>query len=122
MPTKGSGCSSRLATAAPPRWAPSRSAGREADPRAREAIEYGCDRVYVVEDPRLETYTSRPYTKVLAALRWKHNPEIILFGATKNGRDLGGRLHAAIETGLAAGCGGVGVAQEGVPHIIRHPL
>lgn len=93
--------------------------GWKVGPLAREAIEYGCDRVYVVEDPRLETYTSRPYTKVLAALRWKHNPEIILFGATKNGRDLGGRLHAAIETGLAADCVRFDVTQEGFLDMIR---
>jgi len=60
--------------------------------------------VYVVEDPRLETYTSRPYTKVMATLIRKHRPEIVLFGASKNGRDLGGRLHAVLETGLAADC------------------
>jgi len=93
--------------------------GWKVEPLAREAIEHGVDRVYLVEDPRLETYTSRPYTKVLAALRWKHNPEVILFGATKNGRDLGGRLHAAIDTGLAADCVRFDVTEEGFLDMIR---
>lgn len=93
--------------------------GWKVEPLAREAIEYGVDRVYLVEDPRLETYMSRPYTKVMAALRWKHNPEIILFGATKNGRDLGGRLHAAIDTGLAADCVRFDVTEEGFLDMIR---
>ena len=76
--------------------------GWNVEPLAREATEYGADRVYLVEDRRLETYTSRPFAKVVATLIGKHKPEIVLFGATKNGRDLGGRLHAMIETGLAA--------------------
>ena len=93
--------------------------GWKVEPLARSAIEYGCDRVILVEDPRLEVYTSRPYTKVLATLRWKHNPEVILFGASKNGRDLGGRLHAAIDTGLAADCVRFDVTEEGFLDMIR---
>lgn len=93
--------------------------GWKVEPLAHEALEYGVDRVYLVENPRLETYTSRPYTKVMATLRWKYNPEIILFGATKNGRDLGGRLHAAIDTGLAADCVRFDVTEEGFLDMIR---
>ena len=93
--------------------------GWKVEPLARPAIEFGCDRVILVEDPRLEFYTSRPYTKVLAALRWTHNPEVILFGASKNGRDLGGRLHAAIDTGLAADCVRFDVTEEGFLDMIR---
>ncbi len=93
--------------------------GWKVEPLARQAIECGCDRVILVEDARLEVYTSRAYTKVMAALRWKYNPEVILFGASKNGRDLGGRLHAAIETGLAADCVRFDVTDEGFLDMIR---
>jgi len=93
--------------------------GWKVEPLARDAIEHGCDRVILVEDPRLETYTSRPFTKVMATLRWRHNPEIILFGASKNGRDLGGRLHAVIGTGLAADCVRFDVTEEGYLDMIR---
>ncbi len=93
--------------------------GWKVEPLARQAIECGCDRVILVEDPRLEFYTSRPFTKVLATLRWRHNPEVILFGASKNGRDLGGRLHAAIDTGLAADCVRFDVTEEGFLDMIR---
>jgi len=71
---------------------------------ARDAIGYGLDRVLVVDDPALATYRSRPFTKVMATLIRRHKPEIVFFGASKNGRDLGGRLHAVLETGLAADC------------------
>ena len=92
---------------------------KEADASARTAIEHGVDRVYAVEDPRLETYTSRPYTKVMAELIVKYRPEIVLFGASKNGRDLGGRLHAVIETGLAADCVKFDLDAEGNLDMIR---
>jgi electron transfer flavoprotein alpha subunit len=72
-----------------------------------------------VEDPRLEIYTSRPFTKVMATLIGKHKPEIVLFGATKNGRDLGGRLHAVIETGLAADCVRLEIDEDGNLDMIR---
>jgi len=93
--------------------------GWNAESFAREGIEYGADRVYLVEDPRLETYTSRPFTKVMATLIRKHKPEIVLFGATKNGRDLGGRLHAVIETGLAADCVRLEIDEDGNLDMIR---
>jgi len=93
--------------------------GWKVESLARVAIERGCDRVILVEDPRLEFYMSRPFTKVLATLRWRHNPEVILFGASKNGRDLGGRLHAAIDTGLAADCVRFDVTEEGFLDMIR---
>jgi electron transfer flavoprotein alpha subunit len=93
--------------------------GGKVESLARPAIKFGCDRVILVEDPRLEVYTSRPFTKVLATLRWKYNPEVILFGASKNGRDLGGRLHAAIDTGLAADCVRFDVTEEGFLDMIR---
>ena len=78
--------------------------GHGVDELARLAIGYGLDRVIVVDDPILAIYQSRPCAKVMAELIRRHKPEIVLFGASKNGRDLGGRLHAILETGLAADC------------------
>ena len=78
--------------------------GHHVEVIARGAVGYGLDRVIVVDNPILEIYRSRPYTNVMAHLIRKHKPEIVLFGASKNGRDLGGRLHAVLETGLAADC------------------
>jgi electron transfer flavoprotein alpha subunit len=55
----------------------------------------------------------------MATLIRKHKPEIVLFGATKNGRDLGGRLHAVIETGLAADCVKLEIDEDGNLDMIR---
>ncbi len=84
-----------------------------------EAIEYGLDKVILAEHEFLETYTPRPYTKVLARLIKKYKPDIVLFGASKNGRDLGGRLHAVIHTGLAADCVAFDFDDEGNLDMIR---
>lgn len=93
--------------------------GRNVDRLAEHAIGYGLDRVIVVDDPILEIYQSRPYAKVMAQLIREHRPEIVLFGASKNGRDLGGRLHAILETGLAADCVKFDIDAEGNLDMIR---
>ncbi|MCR5625469.1 MAG: electron transfer flavoprotein subunit alpha/FixB family protein [Lachnospiraceae bacterium] len=65
---------------------------------------YGADRVIVVDDPKLETYRTEPYTQALAAVINEYKPEIMLVGATAIGRDLGPRVSARVKTGLTADC------------------
>src|SRR2546428_3742456 len=55
----------------------------------------------------------------MAQLIRRHKPEIVLFGASKNGRDLGGRLNASVETGLAADCVKFDIDPEGNLDMIR---
>src|SRR2546430_16401398 len=55
----------------------------------------------------------------MAQLIRRHKPEIVLYGASKNGRDLGGRLHAILETGLAADCVKFDIDAEGNLDMIR---
>lgn len=93
--------------------------GHNVEPLAQEAIGYGADQVYLVEHPLLATYASRPYTKVLGKLVLERKPEILLFGGTKNGRDLGGRLHSIIDTGLAADCTQLNMEEDGHLDMVR---
>src|SRR2546426_9979233 len=93
--------------------------GNRVDDLATYALGYGLDRVIVVNDPLLEIYRSRPYAQVMAQLIRRHKPEIVLYGASKNGRDLGGRLHAILETGLAADCVKFDIDAEGNLDMIR---
>ncbi len=93
--------------------------GHGVDGLARDAIGFGMDRVIVVDDPILEIYRSRPYAQVMAQLIRRHKPEIVLYGASKNGRDLGGRLHAILETGLAADCVKFDIDADGNLDMIR---
>ncbi|HIV16944.1 MAG TPA: electron transfer flavoprotein subunit alpha/FixB family protein [Candidatus Alectryocaccobium stercorigallinarum] len=65
---------------------------------------YGADRVIVCNHPLLKDYTTDGYTKVLSDMIEEYKPEVVLFGATNIGRDLGPRCAARLHTGLCADC------------------
>ena len=74
------------------------------DAYAREAYAYGADRCYFVRDAVLKGYRNEPFTKGLTDLVNKHQPEIMLLGATTMGRDLAGSVATTLGTGLTADC------------------
>lgn len=76
--------------------------GGDVQSLARELGGYGADKVFVVEDPLLEPYTTDAYTKVICEVVYQKKPEILLIGATNLGRDLGPRIAARLHTGLTA--------------------
>lgn len=78
--------------------------GCEVDHIAQEAIQYGAQHVYQVDDPGFEHYLNRPYTEVLTHLVDKYQPEVFLIGATTRGRDLAGAVATSVKTGLTADC------------------
>ena len=69
-----------------------------------ELVEYGADRVIVVDDPELKEYRTEPYAHALASVINEYKPEIVLVGATAIGRDLGPTVSARVATGLTADC------------------
>jgi electron transfer flavoprotein alpha subunit len=71
---------------------------------AKTLIQYGCDRVFLVEDPRLEPFTVLPYAKAIVGLVREHTPNILLFGATPIGRELAPRVASTLLAGLTADC------------------
>ncbi|MFC1914297.1 electron transfer flavoprotein subunit alpha/FixB family protein [Chloroflexota bacterium] len=78
--------------------------GKDVEKLAEEILAYGADKVYLVEDPRLEIYQSSAYASVITGLIQQHNPEIFLLGATAVGLDLAPRVAAKVQTGLTAHC------------------
>jgi electron transfer flavoprotein alpha subunit len=78
--------------------------GYQADAIAREAGEYGTSKVYLIDDPVLKHYRTAPYAKALSEASVAHQPQILLIGATRNGRDLSGMVATNIRTGLTADC------------------
>ena len=66
--------------------------------------QYGATKVYVADDPALSLYASEAYTDTLAALVAKAEPAVMLLGGTAMGKDLGPRLAACLEVGLASDC------------------
>jgi electron transfer flavoprotein alpha subunit len=65
---------------------------------------YGADRVFLCDDEILKDYSNEGYSKVIAELVKEHNPEILLGGATAQGKDLLPRVAAKLGTGLASDC------------------
>ncbi|WP_462409066.1 electron transfer flavoprotein subunit alpha/FixB family protein [Neobacillus sp. Marseille-QA0830] len=71
-------------------------------PLANEVIAYGADEVYVIDHPVLKHYRTESYMKGVMLLAQKYMPEIILYGATPNGKDLASAVATDLVTGLTA--------------------
>ena len=78
--------------------------GHDLQEPEKEAFEYGADVVWLADDPRLEHYTTLPYTRIAVELFKQEKPQVALLGATSFGRDLGPRVSSALGSGLTADC------------------
>jgi len=67
-------------------------------------IQYGADKVYLVEHPLLERYQTNSYARVIFDLIHKYEPQVVLYGATITGRDLAPHVASAAKAGLTADC------------------
>ncbi|MCB9849307.1 MAG: electron transfer flavoprotein subunit alpha/FixB family protein [Phycisphaerales bacterium] len=67
-------------------------------------IAHGADRVYVTHDTELEYYRTLPYARVLCEMITRHEPQIVIYGATPIGRDLAPRVASEMKAGLTADC------------------
>ncbi len=86
--------------------------GSNVTDKAQELIQYGADKVVVVDDPMLEKYATEPYAKAVTAVIKELEPEIVLYGATSIGRDLAPRVSARVHTGLTADCTKLAINEE----------
>ncbi len=78
--------------------------GNDVSGLARRLIAQGVDRVYVTNHPRLAHFQTNSYAKVLVELIKKHEPQIVLYGATHLGRDLAPRVASQVRAGMTADC------------------
>jgi len=78
--------------------------GSQIGEEAKKLIPYGPDTLYVADDPALADYTPEAYTAVLADLIKKQEPDIVLLGASAQGKELAAKLAARLETGMAQDC------------------
>ncbi len=70
----------------------------------REAIAYGADRVYIVDEPAVKDYSTEPYQIALEKVVQQALPAIILMGQTFTGRDLAPWLAFRLNTGATMDC------------------
>jgi electron transfer flavoprotein alpha subunit len=71
---------------------------------ADELIYCGADHVIIVKDEPFAMYRTDIYTKAIVQIVSEKKPEILLFGATPQGRDLAPRVANRLRTGLTADC------------------
>jgi electron transfer flavoprotein alpha subunit/NAD-dependent dihydropyrimidine dehydrogenase PreA subunit len=82
------------------------------DAFVKEAVAYGAEKVYAMESPLLKDYRTDPYARAAVNLIRKNKPEIVLFGATTQGRDFAGTVATTLECGLTADCTGLEIDPE----------
>jgi electron transfer flavoprotein alpha subunit len=78
--------------------------GDGVEPLAAELIASGADKVYVGEHELLGQYNTDLYADVISDLIRAERPNVVLMGATAQGRDLASRIAARIGAGLTADC------------------
>ncbi len=71
---------------------------------AQEAIAFGADKVYVVDDPLLKDYQTDSYVLTLEKVAKQVMPQILILGQTSIGRDLAPRLAFRLETAASMDC------------------
>lgn len=72
--------------------------------KALELGFYGVETVYVADEPALEQYLTETYVTVTAAVIEQCDPGVVILPASVNGKDLGARLAARLQVGLAQDC------------------
>lgn len=89
--------------------------GHELGNIVEELIHYGADHVIIVKDEPFKVYQTAIYTKAIVQIAREKKPEILLFGATPQGRDLAPRVANRLRTGLTADCTGLEIdPKEGI--------
>ena len=78
--------------------------GYNVDAAVKAVQEHGADQIIVVDDEVYKKYTTDAYTIAVCELMKKYAPLSAMLGATNNGRDLGPRINARLDTGLVADC------------------
>lgn len=74
--------------------------GKSVSALGDEMIQYGADKVVVVEDDKLEQYTSDGYSQAILSVIDEEKPEGIIFGHTALGKDLSPKVASKLSTGL----------------------
>ena len=96
--------------------------GHDVEQIAQEAIQYGADRVFLVDDVTLTHYRTDPYAAVMVDLVKRYKPAILIMGASSRGRDLAGSVATRLVTGLTADCTALDIGAQEVNGTEMHLL
>ena len=101
--TEGLGCGKKLADALGEELY-AVLVGNGVSSSAQEAITFGADKVYVVDDPLLKDYQTDSYVAVMEKVVKEAMPQILILGQTTTGRDLAPRLAFRVGTTAIMDC------------------
>lgn len=87
--------------------------GHNIEKKASDLIECGADKVYLIDNPTLESFQAEAYLGVLHDLAVSNKPEIMLLGSTRNGKPLAARLATRLKTGCIPDCRRLSVDKDG---------
>ncbi|MGM0414104.1 MAG: electron transfer flavoprotein subunit alpha/FixB family protein [Bacillota bacterium] len=79
---------------------------------ANRLIEAGADKVYLINDPRLENFIVENYSNIMVSLVEEYKPEIILGAATTQGRTVLPHVAIRVGAGLTADCTELDIEEE----------
>lgn len=71
---------------------------------SNELIAYGADEVLLMDAAWLKDFNDHVYGEIMIDLIKEYKPEIVLIGATSNGRSLAPHISSTLRTGLTADC------------------
>lgn len=85
---------------------------QDASTSLEQARAYGADLAYVIEGDSYRHFTTDAYCEAFMHLCETYRPEVILIGATANGRELASHLAVKLEAGLTADCTALSIDPE----------
>ncbi|MGN0855678.1 MAG: electron transfer flavoprotein subunit alpha/FixB family protein [Kiritimatiellia bacterium] len=78
--------------------------GAHVEGLAKPLFEAGADRVHLIDDAALAVFRGKAYRHAFVELIKECHPQIVIFGATHMGRDLGPAVASQLRCGLTADC------------------
>ena len=94
--------------------------GSEASQYVQEVSQYGANKVYLLGDESLSTFTTDAYTQALCQLIEYVQADVILMGHTAIGKDVAPRVAARLGLGLVSDCTGVDLENDQI--IFTRPI
>jgi electron transfer flavoprotein alpha subunit len=79
---------------------------------AAEAIAFGADKVYVIDDPLLKDYQGDAYIQIMDKVVNQVKPGVLILGQTAVGRDLAPRLAFKLNTAAILDCVELAIDQQ----------
>jgi electron transfer flavoprotein alpha subunit len=78
--------------------------GQNVENQVNELIGFGADKVYMVNNPQFKNLHAEPYVSALTSLAKQYEPDILLIGSTKRGKEVASRVATRLETGCVPDC------------------